>query len=70
MRVLRRKLLVHPAEIENAVYLSNTMIWRHHLVEIKRIKELTLFTLTPPHHRPLPRIIASIEGITLRAAPQ
>src|ERR1700720_3523581 len=36
------------------------MIWWHHLVEIKRIKELALSTLLPPHHRPLPRIATSI----------
>src|SRR5215475_2674507 len=70
MRVIRRKLLVHPPEIENAVYLFNQMIWRHHLVEIKRIKELTLSTLASPHHGPLPRITTSFDGITVRASPQ
>jgi hypothetical protein len=36
------------------------MIRRHHLVEIKRVKELPLSTLSPTHHGPLPRITALI----------
>src|SRR5919204_5034530 len=66
MRVIRRKLLVHPIKIENAVDLSDYVIRRHHLVEVKRIKELALPPLAPPHHRPLPRITVSIDGITVR----
>ena len=54
MRVVRRKLLVHPIQIENAVDLPDQMIRRHHLVEIKPVEELTLSALSPPHHRPLP----------------
>src|SRR5262249_18123018 len=30
------------------------MIRRHYLVEIKRVKELLLSTLSPPHHGPTP----------------
>src|SRR5262249_4213142 len=54
MRVIRRELLVHPTQIENGIDLSNQMIWRHYLVQIKRIKELTLPDLPPPHHEPPP----------------
>src|ERR1700749_4029373 len=54
VRVVSRKLLVHPIKIENAVDLSNQMIGRHRLVEIERVEELTLPALSPPHHRPLP----------------
>src|SRR5262249_34276825 len=54
MRVVGRKLLVHPTQVENAVELSNQMIWRHHLVQIKRIKELGLAYSPPTHHEPLP----------------
>src|SRR5262245_46872697 len=42
------------------------MISRHHLVEIKRVKELPLSTLSPPHHGPLPRITSQSDGITVR----
>jgi len=55
VRVVWRKLLVHPIQIENAVDLSDQMIRRHHLIEIERVKELTLPPLSPPHHRPLSR---------------
>src|ERR1700755_2270318 len=54
VRVVSRKLLVHPIKIENAVDLSNQMIGRYRLVEIERVEELTLPALSPPHHRPLP----------------
>src|SRR5262245_5558220 len=42
------------------------MIRRHYLVEIKRVKELPLSTLSPPHHGPLPRITSQSDGITVR----
>jgi len=45
---------VHPTQIEQAVDLPDQMIRRHHLVEIKRIKELALTVLPPTHHAPLP----------------
>src|ERR1700739_3883285 len=54
VRVVSRKLLVHPIKIENAVDLPNQMIGRHRLVEIERVEELTCSALSPPHHRPLP----------------
>ena len=43
-------------KIKDPVDLPDQMIRRHHLVEIERVKELTLSALSPPHHRPLPRI--------------
>src|SRR6516164_1299351 len=55
MRVVGRKLFVHPSQVEKPVDLSNQMICRHHLVQIKRIKELTLPAFPPTHHAPLPR---------------
>src|SRR6516162_8133394 len=54
MRVIGRELMVHPTQIENGIDLSNQMIWRHYLVQIKRIKELTLPDFPPPHHEPPP----------------
>jgi hypothetical protein len=45
---------VHPTQIENAIDLSNQMIRRHHLIQIERIKELTLPDFPPTHHEPLP----------------
>ena len=42
MRVVSRKLLVNPTEIENAVNLAHQVVRWHDLVEIKRIKELAL----------------------------
>src|SRR6201989_2017730 len=58
MRVIGRKLPVYPAQVEHGVDLSNQMIWRNHLIQIKRIKELPLPDSPPTHHEPPPRIIA------------
>ena len=54
MRVVRRKLLVHPTQVENAINLADQMVRWHHLVEIKRIEELDLTIVPPTHHAPLP----------------
>src|ERR1700751_4675125 len=62
MRVIGCKLPVYPAQVEHGVDLSNQMIWRNHLIQIKRIKELTLPDFPPTHHEPPPRIIASTES--------
>src|SRR6201993_2452141 len=59
-------LLVHPTQIDHALDLPDQMIRRHYLVEIKRVKELPLSTLLPPHHGPLPRITSQSDGITVR----
>ena len=66
VRVVRRKLLVHPTEIEHRVDLADQMIRRHHLVEIERIKELALSILPPSHHRRLPLMTPQSNGITVR----
>jgi uncharacterized protein YbgA (DUF1722 family) len=50
---------VHPIKIEDAIDLSNQVIRRHHLIEIKRVEKLTLSALSPPHHRSLPSRIAT-----------
>jgi hypothetical protein len=41
------------------------MIRRHHLVEIKRVKELALSTLSPSHHRSLRESPSQSDGITV-----
>jgi hypothetical protein len=41
---------MHPTQIENPVDLPDQMVGRHDLVEIKRIKELTLSAFPTPHH--------------------
>ena len=70
MRVIGRKFLVHPIQIEDAVDLPDQMIRRHYLVEIKPVEELTLSALSTPHHRPLPRIAVLIHGITVQPQSQ
>src|SRR5262249_20150488 len=52
------------------VDLPDQMVRRHHLVEIKRVKQLPLSTLSPPHHGPLPRITSQSDGITVRPRSQ
>ena len=54
MRIVRRKLLVHPTQIENGVDLADQVVGGHDFVEIKRIEELPLSVLPPTHHLPLP----------------
>ena len=58
MRVVGRKLPVHPAQVQNTIDPANQMTWRRHLIQIKRIKELTLPDFPPTHHEPPPRITA------------
>src|SRR5215470_8445356 len=70
VRVVGRKLLVHPTKIENAVDLAHQMIGWHHLVEIKRIKELALSAFPPTHHEPLPLMPSQSNGITVRESSQ
>src|SRR5215471_7614379 len=48
---------MYPAQIKQRIDLSDQMIRRHHLVEIKRVKELSLSPFFPSHHGLLPRII-------------
>ena len=67
---VHHKLLVHPIKIEHAIDLPDQMIGRYHLVEIECIKELALPLLSPPHHRPLPRIIVLFDGITVHRPSQ
>ena len=70
MRVVRCKFLVHQSRSSIAIDLLDQMIGRYHLVEIERIKELALPLLSPPHHRPLPRIIVLFDGITVHRPSQ
>ena len=56
VRVIRRKLLVHPTQIEHPVDLPDQMIGWHHLVEIERIEELALPAFLPSHHAPPPMV--------------
>jgi hypothetical protein len=37
MRVVGCKLLMQPSQVENTIDLSNRMIGRHHLVQIKEV---------------------------------
>src|SRR6185437_9166143 len=70
MRVVGRKLLVHPIKIKNAADLPDQMIRRHHLVEVKRVEKLALSAFPPPHHRLLPANHVLIHGITALAPSQ
>src|SRR5664279_8492 len=52
---------MHPTQIEQAVDLANQMIRRHHLIQIKGIKELALSVFPSTHHVPSPMMPASTE---------
>src|SRR6516164_5518996 len=56
---MRRKLDAHPREIENCRNPPNLMVVRHYGLEVERIKQLTLLTLAPPHHRNSPSMADS-----------
>src|SRR5580692_1121438 len=70
VRVVRRKLLMHPTKVQNIVDLAHQMIGRHHLVEFKRIKELALTAFPPTHHEPLPPMPSQSNGIIVRDSSQ
>jgi hypothetical protein len=59
VRVIRRRLLVHPTQIEQTVDLPHQVIGRNYFVELKRIEKLSLSFLPPPHHAPLPLMPSS-----------
>jgi hypothetical protein len=48
VRVKRRQPVINPTQIKQAVDLPHQVIRRHHLVEIKGVKELALTALLPP----------------------
>ena len=48
VRVEWRQLVVHPAQVEQAVDLPYQVIRRHDPVQIKGVKELALTALLPP----------------------
>jgi hypothetical protein len=48
VRVEWSELVVHPTQVQQTVDLPYQVIRRHHLVEIKGVKELALTALLPP----------------------
>jgi hypothetical protein len=54
VRVIRSQLLVDPTQIQQTVDLPHQLIRWDHLIQIKRVKEVTLTILPPTHHAPLP----------------
>jgi hypothetical protein len=61
---------VDPTQIQKIVDLPYQMIRWDHLIQIKRIKELTLTILPPTHHAPLPPMTPETNGITDRESSQ
>ena len=70
MRVIRGQLLVDPTQIQQTVDLPYQMIRWDHLIQIKRIEELTLTILQPTHHAPLPPMTPENHEITDRESSQ
>src|SRR6202030_4348349 len=70
VRVVRRKFLMHPAQVQNTVDLAHQMGGWHHLVEFKGIKELALSAFPPTHHEPLPPMPSQSNGIIVRESSQ
>src|SRR5262245_54460086 len=48
--IVRRKLGVHPRQIQNRIDPANQMIGRNHVIEMELIEQLALIALQPPHH--------------------
>ena len=67
---IRLICLVDPTQIQQIVDLPYQMIRWDHLIQIKRIKELTLTILQPTHHAPLPPMTPENHGITDRESSQ
>jgi hypothetical protein len=51
---VRRKLGVHPRQIQNRIDLAHEMIGRNNVIEMELIEQLALIALQPPHHRKPP----------------
>jgi hypothetical protein len=49
---------MNPRQIENRSNLANWVIVRNCLIKMKRIKQLPLVVIQPPHHRSPPQRIA------------
>ncbi len=59
MRVVRRQLGVHPRQVQHGGDLAHAVVAWNDLIEAKRIKQLTLIVIEPPHHRQLPLLNTS-----------
>src|SRR5262245_53040154 len=59
MPTCSRKLGMHPRQVENRSDFANQVIVGNGLFKTKRIKQLSLVVVKPPHHRPPPQRIAS-----------
>ena len=70
MRVIGRKLLVYPIQIENAVNLPDQMIRRYHLVEIKPVRRIDPVRALAAMIDRYPRIAVLIHGITVQPQSQ
>src|SRR6266536_4256468 len=57
-RVKGREIGMNPRQIENRSNLANRVIVRNCLIKMKRIKQLLLVVIEPPHHRSPPQRIA------------
>jgi len=51
---VRRKLRVHPRQIQSCIDLAHEMTGRNNVIEMELIKQLALIALQPPHHRKPP----------------
>jgi hypothetical protein len=60
---VRRKLGVHPRQIQNRIDPTNEMIGRHNLIKMKLIKQLTLIAIQTSHHRKPPPRGAETESL-------
>src|SRR5262245_37666092 len=65
----RRKLGVHPRQIQNRIDLANKMIGRNNLIEMKLIEQLALIAIQTSHHRKTSQTWCE-DGISVRCQQQ
>jgi hypothetical protein len=58
LRVKGREIGMNPRQIKNRSNLANWVIVRNCLIKMKRIKQLLLVVIEPPHYRSPPQRIA------------
>ncbi len=56
--IVRRQCAMYPAKVKHASDLTNRVIVRHRVIQVKCIKELLLIPLKSPHHRKAPAMPA------------
>jgi len=68
--IVRRKLGMHPRQVQNRIDLAHEMIGWNNVIEMELVEQLALITLQPPHHAQPPLNMARGWNLTVRGRQQ